>query len=121
MTYAHLSIDRLVHLNICDNRVSSLPESITGFAHLHTLYLRNNCIDSTVMLDRLQLLPALNSLSFQGNPLVHGLGTDQSRTLVIARLGCIRKLNGSLVTSTASPADVYDNLTDFVGGQRGAR
>lgn len=79
----------------------NLVEKLKGIhvlQKLKVLYLSNNLIKDWVEFNRLQELPALESLLFVGNPLMETVGDEAAwRVECIKRLPLLKKLDGETV------------------------
>jgi len=90
--------------------ISSLPESDTtqehsiednrelAFAHLKSLSLSDNKINSWTSINHLNLFPQLDMLRFLNNPLTKDLSQTASRYLIIARIEKLKILQGSSIS-----------------------
>lgn len=117
-------------LNLNENLLVEIPagtvqthgatHSALGFQALEALDLSCNLVESWSCLDALNLLPRLHSLRFAGNPLTRGMGQGEARQLLIARMGALRRLNGSEV-STKERADAEKSYLRRVAREWGRR
>lgn len=98
----HLSGNSISKIGFSGLEATSVPTSSelikggVGFEKLETLLLANNRLSDWASIDALDSLPHLKDIRLTGNPVVDSNGSN-SRFMLIARLGKITSLNGSLV------------------------
>ncbi|KAG9463380.1 hypothetical protein GDO78_021880, partial [Eleutherodactylus coqui] len=91
---------RLKHLNISDNRISSINFPVQhgsyteSFASLNSLSVDGNNISQWSFINELNKLSSLNSLNCQNNPVMDSdKNSETIRQLVIAKISRLKVLN----------------------------
>ncbi|XP_066452109.1 tubulin-specific chaperone E isoform X2 [Eleutherodactylus coqui] len=98
--HAISDLPRLKHLNISDNRISSINFPVQhgsyteSFASLNSLSVDGNNISQWSFINELNKLSSLNSLNCQNNPVMDSdKNSETIRQLVIAKISRLKVLN----------------------------
>ncbi|XP_069470426.1 tubulin-specific chaperone cofactor E-like protein isoform X1 [Ambystoma mexicanum] len=93
------SLDTLI---LANNNVLAIDDSDDAlariFPNLRSVSLHNSGLNRWEDIDKLNCFPKLKEVRLLGIPLLQSYNTEERRKLVIARLPCVSKLNGSAVT-----------------------
>lgn len=91
-------LDTLIMAN-CS--IVSIPDPSlwkNNFQHLKSFSMKNGALKEWKDIERLNSFPKLDDVRLQGVPVLEGLSEKERRQHLIARLPCVKILNGSAIT-----------------------
>ncbi|XP_053620958.1 tubulin-specific chaperone E [Plodia interpunctella] len=85
-------------------------EKVDVFENLEVLFLNRNPVDNWRSVSELDKLKSLKKLYFLRNPVLAGDSYDNCSQLIIAKIGSLQELNGTLITREERRGAEYDYM-----------
>ncbi|KPJ17724.1 Tubulin-specific chaperone E [Papilio machaon] len=111
----NLKVLSLNDCEICEIRFNNEPGNgkINVFDNLEVLFLNRNKINDWRSISELDKLKNLKKLYFLKNPIQNSEDYDTTSQLVIAKIGSLQELNGSIITRELRRGAEYDYLKRY--------
>ncbi|XP_045540702.1 tubulin-specific chaperone E [Papilio machaon] len=111
----NLKVLSLNDCEICEIRFNNDPGNgkINIFDNLEVLFLNRNKINDWRSISELDKLKNLKKLYFLKNPIQNSEDYDTTSQLVIAKVGSLQELNGSIITRELRRGAEYDYLKRY--------
>ncbi|XP_068624457.1 tubulin-specific chaperone E [Battus philenor] len=117
---------KVLSLNDCEIkeiRFNNEPSNakVDVFENLEVLFLNRNSINDWRSISELDKLKSLKKLYFLKNPIQNSEDYDTTSQLVIAKIGTLQELNGSIITRELRRGAEYDYLKRYGGEWKAAQ
>lgn len=107
------SLPHLENINLAETQINNIYLNETSFPCLKKINLRNNLIDNWESIGELNKLASLSDLKITGNPILETENEATRNQLIIARIGKLRNLNGSLIETNERRGAEYDYIKKY--------
>lgn len=115
---------KVLSLNDCfieEMRFSDTNEKVDLFENLEVLFLNRNQVKDWRSLSELNKLRNLKKLYFLKNPIQNTEDYDTGSQLIIAKIGMLQELNGSIITRELRCGAEYDYMKRYGAEWKGAQ